>query len=802
MSADDPKPGAVPSSGGISSNPDPAVKPTATAAPDDWQIKASQISREAVDPLLGCLMGLVRYFGRSLSSSVLVSGLPLEDNRLTPTLFIRAADRAGLSARLVSRPLKEIPAHTLPVVLLLKGRTACLLLRLDGKGAEVMIPESGGGASRMTLPELEAIYGGHALFVRPRVHFREIEDEQAVKRYGSWFWDTLMKFRSVYRQVALAALVVNLFSIAGPLFTMNVYDRVVPNNAMETLWVLAIGIGIVYGFDLLLKILRAYLIDHAGKRADVLMSARIFEQAMNVRMQARPGSAGVFANRIKEFEIVRDFFTSATVTAVVDLPFIFFFIAVIASIGGWVAIVPTAAVPLVIGVGLIMQVPLKRAVQQSNEESAQKHGVLIEVISALDTVKSLGAESKMQHEWESFVGTSARTSSHVKFLSGLGVHFSVYVQQMVTVVAVIVGVYQIAQNNLTVGGLIACTILTGRVMAPLGAIAGLLSRLNQALSARRSIDEIMKLPVDRPPGAQYLSRPELSGDIEFKHVTFHYPGSEVAALRDISFHIRPGEKVAVMGPVGSGKSTLARMMVRLYDPEDGEILVDGTDIRQIDPADVRHSIGAVLQDTVLFHGTVRENIAIASPEATDEMILRVAKIAGVHDFVGRHPQGYDWRVGERGQMLSGGQRQCIAVARALLPDPPILVLDEPTSMMDMPAEQALLQRFNVELRNKTVILITHRPSLLNMVSRVIVMGMGAIVADGPRDEILALARHPARAAVRKAPTTTSVPIPAAGPAASAPAAKPAAPAAAPTVTTRTAASPSAPKPDRNPAGGR
>lgn len=725
----------------------PAVDPISAAqgGADEWQVKASQISREAADPLLGCLMMMVRHFGRSLSSSVLVSGLPLEDNRLTPALFLRAAERAGLSARLVSRHLDEIPRHALPVVLLLNGRSAGVLWRVEGDQAEVLLPETGQGATWIDLAELAASYTGHAVFLRPRARLRAVDDEYARAQYGSWFWDTLRKFKSVYRQVALAALVVNLFSLAGPLFTMNVYDRVVPNNALETLWVLVIGIGIVYAFDFLLKVLRAYLIDHAGKRADILMSARIFEHAMNVRMQARPGSAGVFASRLKEFEIVREFFTSATVTALVDLPFIFVFIGVIALIGNWVAIVPALAVPIVVVVGLLMQVPLRRAVQKANEENAQKHGVLVEVISALDTVKSLGAESKMQREWESFVGTSAKTGIRVKFLSGLGVQFSVFVQQMVTVLAVIVGVYEIADHNLTVGGLIACTILTGRVMAPLGTIASLLSRLNQALSARRAIDEIMKLPVDRPADAQYLSRPALTGAIAFRNVTFHYPGSEVAALRDINLAVRPGEKIAIMGPVGSGKSTLARMLMRLYDPEDGEILVDGTDIRQIDPADVRHAIGAVLQDTVLFHGTIRENIAIAAPEATDEMILRVARIAGVHDFVGRHPQGYDWRVGERGQSLSGGQRQCIAIARALLSDPPIMLLDEPTSMMDVPAEQALLKRFETELKDKTVILITHRPSLLNMVSRVVVMSQGGVVADGPRDEILKMAqRKPAQ----------------------------------------------------------
>lgn len=702
-----------------------------------WNVKPSDIAPEASDPLLGCLVALSRHYGIAHSVPSLISGLPLEDNRLTPSLFMRAAERAGFSARMTNRCLEKIPDNVLPAVLLLRNREAVVFLRrLNASEGEVLLPETGIGAQVMPLSQLAASYIDYVIFLRPQVRYRDLGREDMPKSQGSWFWDTLRKFRTTYCQVMVAALLVNLFALAGPMFSMNVYDRVVPNNAVETLWVLVTGITVIYVFDFLLKTLRSYFVDNAGKRADVIMSSRIFEQVMNLRMQARPGSSGVFANRLKEFEIVREFFTSATVTALIDVPFIFLFLAVIWIMAGPVALIPALAVPLVIGISLLMQVPLKRAVQESIEDNAQKHGVVVEVISALDTIKCLGAEGKMQKEWENFAGHSAQTSVKIKFLSGLGLQVSTFIQQMVTVGVIIVGVYQIRENAITMGAVIACSILSGRVMAPLAQIASLLSRLNHSLSARRSIDEIMNLPVDRPADAHYLSRPNLVGTIVMNNVTFTYEGNPLPSLNHIDMKISAGEHVAIMGPVGSGKSTLSRLITRLYEPQEGELLIDGTDIRQLDPADIRRSIGCVLQDVILFHGTVRDNIAMAAPEADDTMIFRAAHQAGVHDFISRHPLGYDMVVGERGQTLSGGQRQSIAVARALLPDPPILILDEPTSMMDMASERSFMTRLRPLITGKTVILITHRPSLLSLVDRIIVLSRGQIVADGPRDVIL------------------------------------------------------------------
>ncbi len=708
---------------------------------------SSALKSEANDPLLGCLVAVTKHFGRPSTPQSLIGGMPLEGNRLTPALFLRAADRADLSARIVKRRLNALPKYVLPVVLLPKGRTACVLFRRVGQDkAEVLFPETGDGSETMDLDVLAASYDGHAIFLRPRYHYSQVQREVLLGRGRSWFWGTLARFWKTYCGVMLAAAFVNLLALASPLFVMNVYDRVVPNQAKETLTVLVIGIGLIFVFDFMLRWLRSHFVDNAGKRADVLMSSRIFNHVLGITMKSRPASSGAFANQLRDFEWLREFFTSATVVALIDLPFLGLFILVIWMIAGPVAFIPAFAVPLVIVIGLMLQVPLRRAVRQATAEGSQKHGVMIETIAALDTVKSLGAEGRMQREWEKYVGTSANTGMRVRNLSGVGINVTQLIQHFVTVAVVAFGVYRIADGEMTIGGLIACTILTGRCMAPLGQVASIISRLHQSIAALKTLNQIMAMPVERPVDARYLSRERLDGGITFENVSFSYPDSEVPALRDISFKIEPGEKVAIIGPVGSGKSTISRLLMKLYEVDGGAVLVDGTDIRQIDPTDIRKSLGVLLQDVILFHASVRDNIAMATPHADDDMILRAAQLAGVHDFISQQPQGYDLMVGERGQTLSGGQRQCIALARSLLPDPPVVILDEPTSMMDMPAENAFKRRMRDYLAGKTLVLITHRPSLLDLVDRIIVISRGRVVADGPREEVLKKGRADAKRA--------------------------------------------------------
>jgi ATP-binding cassette subfamily C protein LapB len=701
----------------------------------EWEVPAGDSARD--DTLLGCLLTLGRIKQLHCTADSLTAGLPLVDNRLTPELFIRAARRIGLAARIVKRPLDDISNLVLPAVLLLKDAQSCVLDRVDPDGeARIVLPESGNGTKKLPVSALAENYSGYAIFVQEQYRFDERTADAVLKRPQHWFRDTMTEAWPIYSEVVLAALLINLFALASPLFIMNVYDRVVPNRAIETLWVLGVGITIVYLFDFLMRSLRGYFLDVAGKRADIVLSASVFERVLGTRMSARPQSVGAYANNLHEFDAFRDFFTSVTLTALIDLPFIFLFIFTIWLIGGPLALVPLAVLPLSLCSALLIQRALAGNVAELLRHSAQKNATLIETLTGIETLKSLGAEGITQRRWEQLTGTIAQLGLKTRFLSSSAINITVFLQQMATVSVVIFGVYLIADGELSMGGLIASTILTGRALAPLAQVAGTLTRYNQARSAYTSTDAIMQSPVERPADKVFLDRPLIKGEIEFRNVSFSYPEQGVSALDSVSFRIKPGEHVAIIGRIGSGKSTIERLILALYEPSSGSILVDGTDSRQLDPADLRHNIGYVPQDSFLFYGSVRDNIITGMPYADDQAVLNAATISGVTDFVNRHPSGFDLQVGERGEHLSGGQRQSISVARALLRDPPILVMDEPSNAMDNSTEEQFKQRLTDWAACKTLVIVTHRASLLSLVDRVIVMDAGHIIADGPKERVL------------------------------------------------------------------
>jgi len=707
----------------------------ATAVENSWILPESKDTRD--DPLLGCLQLLTKIEHKPISADTLTAGLPLVDNRLTPDLFIRAAGRAGLSARVVKRRLEKISNLVLPAVLLLnKGRACILELVENNVTARIILPDSGEGTKQLSISDLQKEYSGYAIFIQPNYRFDERTKNTVVNRRGHWFWDTFRDSLSLYSEVVLAALLVNLFALASPLFIMNVYDRVVPNHAVETLWVLGIGITVVYCFDLLMRTLRGYYVDVAGKRADIILSASVFERVLGMKLAARPPSVGAFANNLHEFDTFRDFFTSATLTTLIDLPFVFLFIFIIWMIGGPLAIVPLTILPLSLLAGFLVQHTLAGRIRELLRHSAQKQATLVETLTGLETIKSLGAEGIAQRRWEQVSGTIAHLGLKTRFLTTGAINIAVFLQQIATVAIVIYGVYLIADGDLSMGGLIASTILTGRALAPLAQVAATLTRYHQARSAYASTDAIMKTPVERPADKDFLTRPKLNGKIEFRNVSFSYPGQDVEVLDRISFNISPGQHTAIIGRIGSGKSTIERLVLGLYEPSAGSILIDGIDSRQIDPADLRRNIGYVPQDTFLFYGTVKENIMYGMPHAEDHEVLQAASIAGVTDFVNKHPSGFDMQVGERGEMLSGGQRQSVAVARALLRNPSILVMDEPSNAMDNTTEELFKTRFGVWAEDRTLILVTHRASLLSLVDRIIVMDSGRIIADGPKEHVL------------------------------------------------------------------
>ena len=671
-----------------------------------------------------------------MSVETLKSGVPHDGGNVSPEECIRSAEESGMKARIVHRDLKRLSPLTLPCILLLTNGNACIVTQLTDNKAKVIFPELPDATRLVTFEELAEVYLGYTIFCRlkeqPDKRTRELELVENRK----WYWGTIRRFWPIYKHVIPASIMINLLAIASPLFVMNVYDRVVPNTAIDTLWVLAAGVCTAYLFDFILRNLRSYFVDTAGRNADTIIAGKLMQQLLSIKMDHKPNSTGTLANNLREFESLREFFSSTTFLAFVDLPFVGLFIAIIAALGGPLAMAPALAVPTIILIGMIMQYPFQKVVAQSYKENARKNNLIIEAISSLETIKANLAEGQILRQWEESVGRSAATAGKARALSNLSITISQFTAHLVSAVIIVWGVYRIGGGDMTLGGLIACNILAGRAMAPLGAIAAMLTRLQQSRMALKSLDLLMKIPNELPANKDIVHHDVLKPSIEFSEVSFQYPESLILSLNRVDLKVEAGEKVAIIGRMGSGKSTLGKLVLGLNSPQSGNIRIGGIDIRQLGNADLRKRIGFVSQDHNLLFGTIRDSIVLGMPQLDDQSLLRAAHIACVTDFVNRHPAGFGLHVGERGGNLSGGQRQSVAIARALLLDPDILVLDEPTSSMDNRTEAIFKARLKPELDGKTLILITHRRSMLSLVDRIVVMDGGRVIADGPKNSIL------------------------------------------------------------------
>lgn len=647
---------------------------------------------------------------------------------------LRAASAAGFDVALGPLALSELDRAVLPAVLLTQTGALVAEERQAG-GWAVHDPRLGPGTrSILSEGDLSQLYAGQAVLIRPRAG----TDGGPVAE-GHWFRSALAANRWSYLQVALAAAVANILGLTTSIFIMVVYDRVLPNEAMESLVALTVGVGIALGFDFAIRSLRAGFMDRAGQRADLSMGRAIFDRVLSIRLSARSGSTGATAAALREFETIRDFFTSASLAAIVDLPFILLFVAVIALIGGPLAIVPALAIPTVLLVALATQPFLSGLAERSFADGQSKQSVLVEALSGLETIKASRGEARMKTRWDRALAAQAEHGVRSRAVSQLALNATAFVQQVSQIGIVFFGVLLIIDGKLSMGALIASVILTGRALTPLAQIAQTLTRISQTRTAYRAIERMMQAETERPAGKRYLARDRLAGGVSLHKVSFSYPGASDGSLDDVSLEIAPGEKVAILGPIGSGKSTLARLMLGLYAPSSGSVRMDGTDIRQIDPDDLRRNIGSVLQDAWLFSGSLRDNITLGAPHASDAELLESARLAGVEDFAASRADGLDRMIGERGEGLSGGQRQSVALARALLGRPPVLLLDEPTSAMDAMTERAVIARLKDHLGERTLIVVTHRPSLLELVDRVIVMGQGRIVQDGPKAQVIGAA---------------------------------------------------------------
>ena len=721
----------------------PAPDPMSVTSPENINHSSGAGTRRfgeqsvRFDPLLDSVIAIANVYGIATTFEALSAGLPLEGNRLTPDLLPRAASRAGLTAKLARRTLGHLRAGLLPAILLLKENQACVLLEwLPSGEARVRFPEHGESSELLTREELEGLHSGVVCFVRPVFKFDPRSPDTGTLRSEHWFWGVVFQNWRLYRDSLLAALLINIFALAMPMFTMTVYDRVVPNRAEETLWVLAIGVFLMMLFDMVLRVLRSYILDTAGKRIDVTLSARIMERVLGLGMSHRPASVGSFAANLRAFESVREFVGSATITTLVDIPFVVLFFAVIAWISPWLVLPPLFCICILLFASLIIQQKMQELVEISQRATSQRNATLVESLVGIETIKFMVAESAFQRKWEQSTVFLAQIGAKLKLLSTSIMSLVQLLQQLVTVMVVIVGVYLLIDNQMSMGGIIAVSMLAGRAMAPFGQVAGLLMQYHNAKSGLMSVEKHMQTQPERVDASAFLHRKGFQGTIEFRSVCFSYPGQQQSVLRNVSFKIKAGERVGFIGRVGSGKSTIQRLVLGLYQPTEGSILIDGIDLRQIDPAELRRAAGFVSQDVSLFYGSLKENITLGTPFADDQAVINAAEVAGVTEFANRHPQGFDMLIGERGESLSGGQRQAVGLARAVLNDSPILLLDEPSSAMDHQSEDYLktqLQRFST---GKTVVLVTHRTSLLSLVDRLIVIDNGKVMADGPKSQVV------------------------------------------------------------------
>ncbi len=680
------------------------------------------------------------FLGRPGSDVILFSDVPFDEVFPTFDEIQRLADRIGLEildhgGASFLRPDMDLPA----IVLLDDGSALALLERLDN-GTYLTSAQALGDVDGVRLEAIAPQY------VRAVLSFGAVrgdtiesaisgETGKIIRRH--WLANTLLPFWKSYLQVALAALFINLLALATPLFTMNVYDRILPNEAMASLWVLALGVAGALLFDLILKSVRAALIDHAGRAADLRLSYLLFEKVLHSTLASRPASTGDYANRVTQYEFVREFFTSNTISVIIDSAFMFIFLIVIYALSGWLVVIPVVALFITLGIGFAAQRAIARRIAAASNEATQRQALLVETISTIETVKSLGAEKPLLRRWNELAKRASRTSEEIKQISANAANATGFVQQLVSIVIVVAGAYQFAEGNISTGAIIAAVMLSGRAVAPLGQIAMTLARLRQAILSLQILNSIMSQPEDRPAATGFVNREIHNGNFAFQGVDFAYPGTEYKVLNGLTFSVTAGERVGIIGKIGSGKTTIGRLLGGLYPTDAGNLFIDGVDVRQYHPAVVRSAVAVVSQSADLFSGTIKENLLMGCPDATDEEIIAVTKLTGVDDFVSRHPRGYDMPVGERGSSLSGGQRQAVAIARLLLTRPEIVFLDEPSGAMDMASERLLIAKLKTALTpGMTVVISTHRHSMLELVDRLIVVDQGRVIADGPKAAVI------------------------------------------------------------------
>ena len=699
------------------------------------------------DALAHALSWLTRHHGRERTAESLLSGMAISQ-RLGPDQAVRAMREAGFNAALVQRPIDELNALLLPAVLLLQGGDACIVVaRKDGAGAamryDVVMPGREHHALVAMHSELVGEYTGIALVATPKVQPARGGEDAALllDPTAHWLWGTMARFVPYYRAALLAALLSNLLMLVTGLVTSVVFDKVIPHQAFVTLWALGSAALIGLIFDLVARQLRAHLIDTAGRKADLLVGAMLFRQTLSVRMEHRPASSGAYAHTLGQIEVVREFFASASLSALSDLPFIVIFVAMTFIIGGPLGWVLVLAIPLLIVLSVAIQGQLRRAMMNNLQQQADLHGVLVEAVDGIEDLKAAGAQGRFLRQYEESTAAAAASLLRSRRITAWTTNISAVAQQLVTLVMLIWGVYLINDKIITGGALIGAVMFAGRAVAPLSSVVQLATRYQGARAAMRALDRVMQQPTEREPGRIYVPRSELSGRIGLLEVGFAYPPNDgeepPKVLKGVTLRFEPGERVAILGRIGSGKSTVLRLLAGLYQPTEGQVEVDGIDLRQIDPSDFRARVGYVGQEPRLFNGTLRDNVLLDRAAADPARLVEAARLTGLDRVAAGHPMGWELPVGESGVLLSGGQRQLVALTRCMVTRPQILLMDEPTSSMDAQSEGAFLRQLKEATGHCTLLMVTHRPAVLELVNRVIVIDGGRVVLDGPKDQVLA-----------------------------------------------------------------
>ena len=695
-------------------------------------------SRE-IDPVLDCLTFLARRSDRPSSPVLLRAGLALSATGTLPFHQVEPAlEQVGMRGEPVARRrVSGWRLQQLPAILELADERAIVLLEMKGGDALIYAP---GTPEPMWVPvsDFESLFTGHAIAVEADpTREREGERPWDKVRRTHWFWSEVWKVRREFWPVLLAALIVNLLALAVPLFTMNVYDRVIPNKAVPTLWVLAIGVFLALGFDFTLRLARSQLVDEIGRRLDAKYSQKLFEKVMNLPMAERQGSTGAFAKRVSEYEGVRDFFASTSVVLLVDIAFMVVFLVLIAVLAGPLVLVPLIGIAIMLTTGIALQKRMASTSVDAQADSSLQHSVLVESISGIETLKSARAEGQMLGRWRRYASMSAGTQEKMRRLTSVAINMASGCQQAISVGLVIGGFYLFNNGDITMGAIIAIVMLAGRAMSPIGQFAFLVTRARQSMTTLDSLQRMMEAPDERYLAARSIVPEIRAGHIELKGASFRYPGASLDSLSDINLTINPGERIAVIGRVASGKSTLGRLLCGLYAPTGGEMLVDSLDSRQYHPHQLRDAFRFVGQDAELFSGSVRDNLMLGAAKAEDQQLIDAVVRSGADIFLSRDAAGFDRPVGERGSLLSGGQRSLLVLARALVSPSKLLFLDEPTGAMDTQTELYFIEKLRTALaKDQTLIVSTHRHNMLGICDRLIVIDGGKIIADGPRDEVM------------------------------------------------------------------